>query len=128
MNNDWIPTEAVRSISGIREKYNGEMSETCVSQILYELNMIWRAIMRKECEAIKKKLTGQIQDLRRQVVTKQAFDKGELQKEITSAKRELGFATKKLAFHRMGKSASEKDNVVNDDLQRSIRMLESVQG
>lgn len=58
MNNDWIPTEAVRSISGIKDKYNGEMSETCVSQILYELNAVWRAIMRKETEAIKKKLTG----------------------------------------------------------------------
>ena len=58
MNNDWIPTEAVRAIVGIKEKYDGEMSETCISQILYELNMIWRAIMRKENEAIKKKLTG----------------------------------------------------------------------
>ena len=84
--------------------------------------------MRKESEAIKKKLTGQIQDLRRQVVTKQAFDKGELQKEITNTKRELSFATKKLAFHRMGKSASQTDTGANDDLQRSIRMLESVQG
>ena len=72
--------------------------------------------MRKENEAIKKKLTGQIQDLRRQVVTKNAFDKGELHKEITTTKRELGFATKKLALQRMGKSASEKENVANDDL------------
>jgi hypothetical protein len=42
MNNDWIPTEAVRAIVAMKEKYNGEMSETCISQILYELNMIWR--------------------------------------------------------------------------------------
>ena len=58
------------------------MSETCVSQILYELNSIWREIMRKENNAIKKRLTMQIQDLRRQIVTKQAFDKGELMQEI----------------------------------------------
>lgn len=32
------------------------MTETCVSQILYELNGIWRAIMRRENEAIKRKL------------------------------------------------------------------------
>jgi len=70
LNNDWIPTEAVRCISSIKERYNGEMSETCVSQILYDLNMIWRNIMRKENDAIKKKTTAQIQDLRRQVVTK----------------------------------------------------------
>lgn len=45
--------------------------------------------MRKENEAIKRKLTSQIQDLRRQVITKNAFDKGELQKEISRLKKEL---------------------------------------
>ena len=83
--------------------------------------------MRKENEAIKKKLTGQIQDLRRQVVTKQAFDKGELQKEITTTKRELSFASKKLAYQRMGKSASQTDTGQNVELERSIRVLETVQ-
>jgi len=50
------------------------MTETCISQILYEFNSIWRNIMRKENDAIKRKLTLQIQDLRRQLVTKQCFD------------------------------------------------------
>lgn len=50
------------------------MTETCISQILYELNGIWRALMRKECDAIKNKYTMQIQDLRRQLVTKKVFD------------------------------------------------------
>ena len=72
------------------------MSEKCVSKILYELNTIWRNIMRKENEAIKKRLTTQIQDLRRQVVTKQAFDKGELMAEISRTKKELAFANKQL--------------------------------
>lgn len=34
------------------------MTETCVSQILYELNSIWRKIMRLETDAIKKTLGG----------------------------------------------------------------------
>ena len=59
-DNDWIPTEAVRSILKIRDDFKGNMSETCISQILYELNSIWRNIMRKENEAIKKRLTAQI--------------------------------------------------------------------
>ena len=81
-NNDWIPTKAVRAILAIRDQFKGQMTETCISQILYELNSIWREIMRKENNAIKKRLTAQIQDLRRQIVTKQAFDKGELMGEI----------------------------------------------
>ena len=64
-DNDWIPTQAVRAILQIRDQFDGKMSETCISQILYELNSIWRTIMRKENDAIKKRLTAQIQDLRR---------------------------------------------------------------
>ena len=55
-NNDWIPTEAVRKIAEIKNAFNAEMTETCVSKILYDLNIIWREIMRKESEAIKKRM------------------------------------------------------------------------
>jgi hypothetical protein len=47
--------------------------------------------MRKENEAIKKKLTLQIQDLRRQLVTKKAFDEEDAHKEITRLKNEIKF-------------------------------------
>ena len=57
-DNDWIPTQAVRAILQIRDQFDGKMSETCISQILYELNSIWRQIMRKENDAIKKRLTA----------------------------------------------------------------------
>jgi hypothetical protein len=70
VNNDWIPTDAVRAILRIKDQFEGKMTETAVSQILYELNTIWRNIMRTETEAVKRRLTVQIQDLRRQVVTK----------------------------------------------------------
>ena len=59
-DNDWIPTQAVRAILQIRDQFNSNMNETCISQILYELNSIWREIMRKENNAIKKRLTAQI--------------------------------------------------------------------
>ena len=44
----------------IQEEFGEPKSETCVSQILYELNTIWRNIMRKENDAIKKRLNTQI--------------------------------------------------------------------
>ncbi len=56
VENDWIPTEAVRAILKIREKFESKMTETAISQILYELNLIWRKIMRDETEAIKRRL------------------------------------------------------------------------
>jgi isocitrate dehydrogenase len=58
LDNDWIPTEAVRAIMKIKEDFKGSLTETAVSQILYELNAIWRNIMRKEIDAVKKRLTA----------------------------------------------------------------------
>jgi hypothetical protein len=72
------------------------MTETCVSQILYEFNIIWRNIMRKENEAIKKRSTLQVQELRRQLVTKKAFDEDESQREISRLKKELAFVNKQV--------------------------------
>ena len=72
------------------------MTETCISRILYELNMIWRNIMRKENQAIKRKFTLQVQDLRRQLVTKKAFDEDESQREISRLKKEIIFMNAQL--------------------------------
>lgn len=87
--NEWIPTEAVKTIQRIREKHKGQMSEWCISELLYDFNSIWRNIMRKEVNAVQKKLTLQIQDLRRQLVTKKAFDEDESQREISRLKKEI---------------------------------------
>jgi hypothetical protein len=89
--NEWIPTEAVKKIKEIQRTFDSKMTETCISQILYEFNIIWRNIMRRENEAIKKKYTLQVQDLRRQLVTKKAFDEDESQREISRLKKELHF-------------------------------------
>mmetsp|Transcript_10219 Transcript_10219/g.17209 ORF Transcript_10219/g.17209 Transcript_10219/m.17209 type:complete len:232 (-) Transcript_10219:130-825(-) len=55
--NEWIPTEAVKKIKELQTTFDGKMNETCVSQILYEFNIIWRNIMRKENQSIKRKFT-----------------------------------------------------------------------
>ncbi len=58
------------------------------------MNMIWREIMRKENDMVKKKLNAQIQDYRRQLVTKKSFDEEAACKEITRLKREIRFLQK----------------------------------
>ena len=50
--------------------------------------------MRKENDAIKRKMTIQIQDLRRQLITKRAFDEEEASGEISRLKKELKFLQK----------------------------------
>lgn len=56
--------------------------------------------MRIENEAIKKKLTGQIQDLRRQLVTKKCFDEDDSQREISRLKKEMRFMEMQVYNHK----------------------------
>jgi hypothetical protein len=62
--------------------------------------------MRKENEAIKRKFTLQIQDLRRQLVTKKAFDEEDAHNEISRLKKELTFIQKQ-------NSKKRKEQVMN---------------
>ena len=62
--------------------------------------------MRKESDAVKRKYSQQVQDLRRQLVTKRAFDEEEAHKEITRLKKELQFLQKNNAAANKKKNAS----------------------
>ena len=72
--------------------------------------------MRKENDAIKHRLTEQIQDLRRQLITKRAFDEEEAHREISRLKKELTFAQKQGVMKKKnmsggGSQASSKENM-----------------
>ena len=86
--------------------------------------------MRKENSAIKKRLTSQIMDLKRQIVTKQAFDKGELIDEIQRLKKELAFANKQIYNRRVhaegAGSASNANASANIELENSMKLVETI--
>ena len=75
--------------------------------------------MRKENDAIRRKLTLQIQDLRRQLVTKKAFDEDESQREISRLKKELQFLNaqvynqKRQAYVKASASATKENRDTN---------------
>jgi len=118
--NEWIPTEAVKKIKEIQKTFDSKMTETCISQILYEFNVIWRNIMRKENEAIKKKYTLQIQDLRRQLVTKKAFDEDESQREISRLKKELQFMEMQIYNAKRSKQYGKENQDSNSALRPAL--------
>jgi hypothetical protein len=70
-------------------------------------------------------------------VTKQAYDKGELMQEITSTKKQLGFANKQLLNRgriggskenggAMNSQTSQSADFSNDDVMRSIKLVETI--
>lgn len=46
LDNNWIPTDAVLVLTQIQQNHKGLLSERAMSDILSELNMVWRTIMR----------------------------------------------------------------------------------
>lgn len=69
------------------------------------------------------------------MVTKQAFDKGELIQEISRTKKQLGFVEKKLMnkgriqiSNKENETAntSKGDHSSQEDIERSIRLVESI--
>lgn len=63
--------------------------------------------MRKENAAIKRKFTLQVQDLRRQLVTKKAFDEDASQREISRLKKELAFVQMQVYNNKRNDSLKE---------------------
>jgi len=66
--------------------------------------------MRKENQAIKRKFTLQVQDLRRQLVTKKAFDEDESQREISRLKKEMQFMNMQLYNNKREAFTNENSN------------------
>jgi hypothetical protein len=61
------------------------------------------------------------------VVTKQAFDKGELMHEISRTKKELAFANKQIHNTRATNFGDEKAEArFNDEIERSIKVVETI--
>lgn len=118
---DWIPTEAVKALDKIRDNYEGKLNEISMSRILYELNTIWRNIMRKDQDALKCRLNAQIQDLRRQLIETEVYDKGELLREVHKTKRQLVFAQKSVQAQAAGKENDTESAVSQQPSSKSSR-------
>ena len=71
-------------------------------------------------KAIKKKYTLQIQDLRRQLVTKKAFDEDESQREISRLKKELQFMEMQIYNAKRSKQYGKENQDSNSALRPAL--------
>ena len=89
--------------------------------------------MRKENEAIKKSSTLQIQELRRQLVTKKAFDEDESQREISRLKKELAFVNKqvynqkRMAYDAQSSKENRDLNNIPSDNDNQLKVAQAMQ-
>lgn len=55
----WIPQEAYKFAHKFRLEYNGELTETLIEQLLFELNKIWNQREKRIIGSIKAKYSNE---------------------------------------------------------------------
>ena len=61
----WVPEEAFKFAHEFRVKYNGELTDTLIEKLLFELNKIWSKKEQRSIKRIKGNAAHETSGLRR---------------------------------------------------------------
>lgn len=86
---NWVPADAYNCAYEFRNKYNVEMSESLINDLLSALNKIWREREKKQISRIKTKYQSEIMGLRRKANMSTTFDEFTASKTISKLKKDL---------------------------------------
>lgn len=90
----WVPEEAFKFAHEFRLKYQGELTDTLIEKLLFELNKIWSQREQRLIQRIKANCAAEISSLRRQLAYNPRYDEQQAQSTISRLKKELKQAYK----------------------------------
>ena len=88
-NNSWIPLEAYECAMDFRNKFNLNMTDIEIEQLLYSLNKIWQEKLIKEINNVKNKYQVEIKNLRAKLDTNMPFNEFNVRKQNEILKKNL---------------------------------------
>lgn len=88
-NQNWIPSDCYSFAVQFKNKYNLDLSENLLNDLLTSLNKIWQEREKKQVNKLKSKYQGEIQSLRRKLAMKSGYDEFTAQKKISKLKKDL---------------------------------------
>ena len=88
-NQNWVPSDAYTFAVQFKNKYNLDLSDNILDDLLSSLNKIWQDRERKQVNQLKSKYQGEIMSLRRKLAMKSGYDEFTAQKTIAKLKRDL---------------------------------------
>ena len=88
-SNNWVPLEAYECAMEFRNKYNLDMTDIEIEQMLSALNKIWQEKLKKEVNNVKRKYQNEIKDLRAKLDMKIPFDEFKMRKENNLLRQNL---------------------------------------
>ena len=86
---NWVPLEAYECAMEFRNKYNLDMTDIEIEQLLSCLNKIWQEKLRREINNVKAKYQNEIKDLRSKLGMRVPFDEFNMKKENILLKNNL---------------------------------------
>lgn len=88
-SDNWVPSDAYNLACDFRNKYNIEMSESLINELLSSLNKIWRDREHKVISRLKTKYQNEIMELRRKNMMRSPYDEFQSNKTISKLKKDL---------------------------------------
>ena len=116
--NNWIPLEAYECAMEFRNKYDLDMTDIEIEQLLSALNKIWQEKLKKEVNNVRAKYQNEIRDLRSKLGMNMPFDEFNLRKENKLLKQNLRSTRDNLRDniilkHKMNEEAECTDKINN---------------
>ncbi|KAL4471197.1 hypothetical protein ABPG72_007564 [Tetrahymena utriculariae] len=90
----WVPEEAFRFAHEFRLKYNGELTDTLIEQLLFELNKIWSKREQRLLKRVKGSAASETASLRRQLAFNPTYDEHQAKITIQRLQNQLKQAYK----------------------------------
>jgi hypothetical protein len=88
-SDNWVPADAFKFAHDFKNKYNIEMSESLINDLLSSLNKIWRDREQKQISRLKTKYQSEIMGLRRKNMMRSPYDEFQSNKTISRLKKDL---------------------------------------
>ena len=88
-NQSYIPNEAYDLAVQFKNKYNGELNDNLINELLSSINKIYKTREKKEMNKIKNKYQNEINELKRKLSMRSGYDEFISQKTIAKLKKDL---------------------------------------
>lgn len=88
-NQNWVPSDAYTFATQFKNKYNLDLNENLLTDLLTSLNKIWQEREKKQVNRLKSQYQSEIMSLRRKLAMKTGYDEFTAAKTISKLKKDL---------------------------------------
>lgn len=88
----WVPRDAFKFIQEFRKQYNGELTDTLIEKLLFELNRIWSKREQQRIDRLRSQYSHEVLKLQRKLTQSNSYSEVAAKTEINRLKHDLKVA------------------------------------